>query len=343
MREFEGFKKGINLGGWLSQCCHRKVHYDTFITEADIKQIAVWGLDHVRLPIDFELIEPEEGVYSEDGFGYIDRCIEWCRCYNLNVILDLHKTAGYVFHEQINNGTEKASFFLENEELIQRFLNLWKFIARRYQDDTKMLAFEILNEMVDPSGGIAWNRLAKRAYETIREILPNAKIIIGSNMWNSIHTLKYMDKPYDENVIYTFHFYEPMLFTHQKAAWVDAIPKDVDVYYPDAIETYQRLADRIGQYEVSNETTDKMDITYLEEIIKIAVITAEEYNVPLYCGEYGVINQADPKSTLNWYRDFHQLMEKYNIGRASWTYKEKDFGIQDAHLDSVREQILQFL
>ena len=30
---FEGYKRGVNFGGWLSQCDHTKRRYDTFITE----------------------------------------------------------------------------------------------------------------------------------------------------------------------------------------------------------------------------------------------------------------------------------------------------------------------
>ena len=31
---------------------------------------------------------------------------------------------------------------------------------------------------------------------------------------------KKLEKPEFDNVIYTFHFYEPIIFTHQKAYWV---------------------------------------------------------------------------------------------------------------------------
>ncbi len=41
MKKFEGFFNGINLGGWISQClAYTKEHYDSFITEEDIKRIA---------------------------------------------------------------------------------------------------------------------------------------------------------------------------------------------------------------------------------------------------------------------------------------------------------------
>ena len=127
MKKFTGYMKGINLGGWLSQCDHSKDTYNTFISEGDLERIAAWGLDHVRLPIDYELIETEDGNYVEDGFCYIDNCLEWCRRNGLNMILDLHKTAGYSFDE-----FETSTGFFENEKLQSRFMALWEVLAKRY-------------------------------------------------------------------------------------------------------------------------------------------------------------------------------------------------------------------
>ena len=44
-------ERGINLGGYLSQCVHNTEHYDAFIQEEDIRKIASMGFDHVRLEI----------------------------------------------------------------------------------------------------------------------------------------------------------------------------------------------------------------------------------------------------------------------------------------------------
>ena len=50
-------ERGINLGGYLSQCVHSTEHYDAFIQEEDIRKIASMGFDHVRLAIDYEVLE----------------------------------------------------------------------------------------------------------------------------------------------------------------------------------------------------------------------------------------------------------------------------------------------
>ena len=85
MREFKGYYRGVNLGGWLSQCGrnYNKEHYDTFIREKDFEIIRSWGLDHVRVPVDAEVIQEENGALKEDGLAYLDSCMEWCQKYGL--------------------------------------------------------------------------------------------------------------------------------------------------------------------------------------------------------------------------------------------------------------------
>ena len=79
MKRFEGFMHGVNLGGWYSQCNYTEERYNNFITEDDFKVIADWGLDHVRLPIDYELIETDDGQPLEKGYERIANAIKWCK------------------------------------------------------------------------------------------------------------------------------------------------------------------------------------------------------------------------------------------------------------------------
>ena len=79
------------------------------------------------------------------------------------------------------------------------------------------------------------------------------------------------------------------------------------------------------------------------EVFKKAADYAAEQNVPLYCGEYGVIDKAPAEDTYRWHKDVFTAFQKYGIGRALWNYKEKDFGLMDAHLDSVRDKLVEVL
>ncbi|HEX3017104.1 MAG TPA: cellulase family glycosylhydrolase [Caproicibacter sp.] len=337
MKQFTGYKKGINLGGWLSQCDHSKQHYDSFIMESDISRIASWGLDHVRLPVDYELIETDHGDFIEDGFQYINNCLRWCEKYGLNMILDLHKTCGYSFDES------SADFF-QNKKLQDIFVDLWKELSRRYGDFSDHLAFELLNEVVDKDTAQVWNDIAGRTVKAIREYAPAIPILIGGVENNSISSLKLLSMPYDENIVYNFHFYEPLIFTHQSAYWIKEMPSDFSMSYPNQLSEFMsKTAQHLPQCNNQIYSNIRPGQNFFDAVFADAVRVAEERNVALYCGEYGVIDKADVVSTLNWYSEINSAFERYGIGRAAWTYKGKDFGITDEHYAPILDDLIKLL
>ncbi len=341
MKTVEGFRRGINLGGWLSQCNHEEAHYDSFITDEDIKTISSWGLDHVRLPVDYELIETEAGTPKESGYKYIDNCLSWCKKHGLRMIIDLHKTAGYSF----NDAFGEANSLFSSETMQSRFVGLWERIAARYAKDRETVVFELLNEIVEEEDSGPWNALSRRAVEAIRKYASETPVIIGGIQWNSVRGVGLLDAPYDKNVVYTFHFYEPFVFTHQKAYWVAEMPKDFGIGYPATMEEYRRAYNSIGEKaeQIFRSGCTEMGAELLEAMFMEAIEAADRQGAALYCGEYGVIDQAPANDTVRWYRDMHRLFEKHGIGRAAWTYKSMDFGITMAHYAEVREELIGLL
>ncbi|KAI0262189.1 glycoside hydrolase superfamily [Gloeopeniophorella convolvens] len=73
-----------------------EAHYDTFITEKDIADIAGAGLNWLRLPIPFWCIEtwPGEPFLAKVSWKYILRVFGWARKYGLRIYLDLHTVPG---------------------------------------------------------------------------------------------------------------------------------------------------------------------------------------------------------------------------------------------------------
>lgn len=144
MRRFNGYMHGIDIGGWLSQCDYSKEHLDNFITEEDIKRIKGWGCDHVRVPVDYNIFQDENG-FIESGFDYVQKCIDWCGNNGINMILDLHKTMGFFFDK-----AQAESGFFDNAELQQKFYDLWEEFAKRFSKYSDRVSFELLNEVTDP-------------------------------------------------------------------------------------------------------------------------------------------------------------------------------------------------
>lgn len=340
MNRWEGYQTGINLGGWISQVYKAsKEHFDTFIKEDDIRLIASWGMDHVRLPFDYTILEDDLNPfhYKEEGLAYMDRCIEWCRANNLNIILDLHRTAGYSFY------TLQENQLFESELLQKRFISLWQMLAERYKEYGRDVAFELLNEIVEPNS-IRWNTLSRKAAESIREIDKDRFIVIGGNQYNSITTLKELDFLEEDHIIYTFHFYEPHIFTHQRASWEPLIKNlDFTVPYPSDTETYRKYMEQSEDFRKQYYFEEDMNKDYLRKLLKPAHDFIKERKIPLYCGEYGVIEQAPLDSNLRWHKDLSDLLIEYNIGRAVWNYKWMSFPMVNKASAIRDEKLIQII
>ena len=343
MRTLDGFKKGVNLGGWLSQGPLDKEHLDTFITEKDIARIASWGLDHVRLPIDYDNFENEDGTDKEGGYAYIDSCIEWCRKYNLNMVLDLHKTYGYIFDDEAH----LLEFFHE-KPLQDRFYGIWRKLIDRYAKDADIMMFEPLNEVVSPTVVNEWNEISSKCIEIIRAKAPTAKILLGGVGYNAVTSIKLLPHHNDENIVYNFHCYEPMVFTHQSAYWVTGMPSDFHIEYPGDFNDYMEKSRQIegcmhGAITESSLGLNSIGPDLFEKMFLDGIKAVEERDGFLYCGEYGVIDQAPLDGTLNWYKDIHSVFEKYGIGRAAWNYKEKDYGLEGEHYAPIIDELVKYM
>ena len=345
MRTWDGFQKGVNLGGWISQfAAYDPVHFETFITEKDIADVAAMGFDHVRVPVDYNVLEDEAGHILESGFGYLENCRRWCGTHRLRMLIDLHECYGYSF-DPLKKGMDRRRFFYD-EALQARFLALWTELARRFGAYPAQVAFEPLNEVVLPDVAEAWNGLVRRFIETVRPLAPETWLVIGGVCYNHVTSVALLDPPYDGKIVYNFHCYEPHIFTHQGAYWEERMPSGFRTGYPETPETYRRLSREIlGETEgvLFDPGLTEMGPDFFERIFAPALEAAEVRGAPLYCGEYGVIDLADNHSKLRWLRDIHAVFRRYGIGHALWNYKEKDFGLTDARFASIREEFIKIV
>ena len=337
-------KIGINLGGWISQYpAYDHQHFKTFITANDIKRIADWGMDHVRLPVDYPLLEDDDrpGIYKESGFDYIEACLAWCQKEGVRVILDLHKAPGFAF-----DALDKSSLFV-NLGMQARFLGLWETITRRFfgrLDDA--LALELLNEIVLPDSG-PWNTLAKQALGRMRAVDPQRLIILGGNHYNAPDELQNLELISDPNILYTFHFYLPLSVTHQKAPWIPPLVEyDQGLEYPG--QQAPGLSAIVEKYPHDTHGLDKeigiqFNKSYLHSVLQPALDFSQRTGQTVYCGEFGVYERASMFTRLNWTRDFISLLDEFDIGRAYWTYKALDFGLVDGDGRVVNQELIELV
>ncbi|KDQ56459.1 glycoside hydrolase family 5 protein [Jaapia argillacea MUCL 33604] len=167
-------------------------HYDTFITEEDIAQIAGAGLNWIRLPIPFWCIETwsPEPFLARTSWTYIVRLLGWARKYGLRVNLDLHTIPGSQngYNHSGRQGQVNWLYGVMGIANAERALGYIRTIAEfisqpEWQNVVPM--FGIVNEPLVPQiGQDAVGRFYLQAYETIRSITGTGE---GNGAYISIH------------------------------------------------------------------------------------------------------------------------------------------------------------
>ena len=312
-----GYVKGINLGGWFSQCDYSEERLNGFITEKDFEKIASWGFDHVRLPVDYNIIQDKDGNMLEEGLARIDTAVAFCEKYGLKMVLDLHKTPGFSFDPQ-----ENELGFFASEKYQELFYGIWECFSARYGSRPEMMMFDLLNEITDPEFLPVWIGISAECIRRIRKNAPETPVLLGSYHHNSVCAVKDLPAPPDGNVLYSFHCYEPHSYTHQGAYW-EAGVRDIS----------ERMS-----FDESGTSAGMF-----EELFSSALEKAEAEGAELYCGEYGVIDVVPPEDGLKWFKTINGVFEKHRIGRCLWSYKDMDFGLADARMDAVRPELLRYI
>ena len=342
MKKLTGYMAGVNLGGWISQYhTFDHGHFKTFITEEDIKTIASWGMDHIRIPVDYPVLEEDEnpGIFLESGFSYLDNGISWAKKYGLNVVIDVHRAPGFSFN------TPDKNVLFTDKTMQDRFVALWKAIARRYRGEGGNVLYELLNEIVEPDSS-RWNLLAERLISGIREEDKEHSIVVGGIRYNSVKALDALPIFKDDRIVYTFHMYEPMALTHQGARWnKPAMAFNRAMFYPsDDLNSYLEYLELVSPERKAQEDYQglaRMDKDFIYRFLKPAFDFIGRNNKPMYCGEYGVIENADMASREAWSGDLSDVLLEYGIGRAVWSYKRMNFTLIDQDRKAVSEKLVK--
>ena len=328
-KRFDGFMHGMGIGGWLTNYKRFAVlpdkwrgtlspgdfeHFDTYITEDDVRNIASFGMDHIRLGFDQIVLEEAPGIYRARTFALLDAFVEWCERAGVNVVLNLHKAVGNYcdIREEVS--------LMDDAGLQQRFIALWLEIERRYHNRPEV-AFELLNEVRDVPPE-PWNDLAQNAIESIRKHNPTRKIIVGSTHWNSVGTLGHLRIYDDPNVIYTFHMYAPFEFTHQQGV-LQAAPLYYNrkMAYPSDIEPYRDYHRFVSGNTNPYPDETRMDKEWLRKHLQPAFdFAATHPDKILWCGEFGTIRHCRLEYRENWMRDVISLLGEHGIPYCVWNY-----------------------
>jgi len=308
-----GFMRGINFGNALD--APKEGAWGVTLSERHFQMAAEAGLDHVRLPVKFSAHAGEQAPFTVEPafFERVDWAINQALAHHLSIILDLHH------YEEIMKEPDRHA---------ERLIGIWKQISARYKDRPATVAFELLNEPSDKLDADRLNAITARGIQTIRADNPKRLVIVDSYFWAADDQLKRLVLPEDDNVIASFHMYQPILFTHQGAAWMGPEYQTRDVVFPGppakpvkpvaATQKTPWVKDWFDGYNAapvaSNPGGPSTIFTHFKTVEDYIADTKRR----VYMGEFAAIDNADPKSRENWVRIVREEAERRNIGWAYW-------------------------
>ena len=331
--------RGTNVSHWLSQSEERGEARRLHIQEDDFARLDSLGFDFVRLPIDEVQFWDEDGNKLPEAWELMINAINWAEKHHLRTIVDLHIIRSHYFNA-VNEGGENANTLFTSEEAQQGLINMWyqlSDVLKGYSNDS--VAYEFMNEPVAEEHE-QWNALVAKVHKALREREPQRTLVIGSNLWQSYETIKYLKVPEgDKNIILSFHYYNPMILTHRGAWWTPIGRYTGKITYPGIMvskEDYDAAPEDVKPH-LEPYLTQEWNIDKIRADFADAIAAAKKYDLQLFCGEWGVYEPVERDLAYAWTKDMMKVFTENNIAWTTWCY-DADFGFWDQKSHSFKDQ-----
>jgi endoglucanase len=251
--------------------------------DADATRIRQAGFATVRLPVRFSGHALAGPPYTIDPafMARVHHVLDTNLAAGLNVILDMH---------------HYLELFSDPSGHSARFAELWRQVAAEFRNAPSNVWFELINE---PNGQLNDGNLLAvltPALAAVRATNATRPVVVGGQGWSSIESLKTVAFPDDPNIVATFHYYDPMAFTHQGAPWV--IP---------VLPTGRQFGTAADNAQLN------------ANLLTATSFMSRTGRVP-FLGEYGAYEQVPEDQRVSYYRAISSAFASIGIQSCAWGY-----------------------
>ena len=307
----KNFRRGINLGNMLESPNEGEwgVHYNPKFFPA-IKQR---GFDFIRLPVGWgnHLVVKNNSDIINISKSFNDRVkeiVDEALKNDLGVVINIHH------YNDMDENPEKNA---------DRLYQIWRIISEQYQNYPANVVFEIFNEPHDKLDTKTWNQYQNECIKIIRKTNPTRKIVVSAGDWGGIGGMKDLILPDDENLIFSFHCYDPFNFTHQGADWSSG-------------------EGGMDQHLGTQWTGSDFEKRNLENSFRAVKAWSETTGLPVLMGEFGAYEKAPMESRVRWTNYMRETAEYYGFAWSYWEFCA-GFGIYDQNSGEFFEDLANAL
>ncbi|MCJ2058281.1 glycoside hydrolase family 5 protein [Methylobacterium sp. J-048] len=191
-------------------------------TRDDLRRLAGLGFDFARLPLDPGPFVAFTGTRRTELLGTLSAAIDAVLATGMRVLVNVQANAAtHHYTPDAFYGSDRAPLYPAYRDLIAELAGL---CARK---GSGRVALEPVNEPPQACGAGAWNRVQAGLLTAAREAARDLTLIATGACGSLVSGLTALDPANLARfapLLYTFHFYEPYLFSHQGATWLTEEP-----------------------------------------------------------------------------------------------------------------------
>ncbi len=237
-------KRGLNLDQWVTW--PGEDHWDDartilpypewrkFLKDEDLKSLKEAGFDFLRMPVDpSPFLSDQTTALRDDLYVSVLDSVRMINRAGLKVIVDMHLVPA--------GGGRKIGMaeVMNDPQTFDRYVDMVRRMGRTLAgEDPQKVAFELMNEPIvdcDAEGTSLWPDRQRELFAAARSSATQLTLVLTGACYSAASALEKIDPKTipDDNVIWTFHSYDPFLLTHQGATWAgDFIPYVTGLPYP---------------------------------------------------------------------------------------------------------------
>ncbi len=307
--------RGVNVTRWFCYLANAKdtKHYETYFKQEDIDNLKRLHVNFVRLCVSPEAIY-DNGKPNAVTLPYLDKALQTLHQAGMMVFLDLHDNGQLKLDTPDHDNSGLVSF--------------WKSMAEHYRGRALgSTVFEIVNEPVFQKNAPVWWALQQKTVEAIRAIDPKRTIVVSGTGWGGIDGLTEMKPLAQTNLIYSYHCYDPFIFTHQGATWTGPEQQAMkNIPFPSSPEAVAKVIDQIPeQYRgsVRSYGEQRLGKDYLRSRIAKAADWGRANGLSTVLGEFGAYPPVSPPdSRARWFTAMAEIVEDLRAPNAIWGYDD---------------------
>lgn len=314
------FTKGVNLAGCYEVGADQNANniWMGHINDYHFSFLASIGVDVVRIPMQFGYFVENTSTYKfqQAFFDRLDETIDLAEKYGMHIIVDNHIWEWY----------DKQP---DPEAALKA---VWLQVAEHCKDRSTKVVYELFNEPDGTYWHEHWHDVQGRLLEAVRTVDTKHTVIVTPTNYKTISD---MPEYADDNIIYTSHFYEPFVFSHQGGSWtrLRTIGGMLSFPYNPATDNIVAAVQKVKDINVESPEIPWVEaypttgtVENVQSILKKDIDEVARRGSKLYIGEFGTLKYPALESRCNWLRTVTNYCRQNGAAYTVWTYAG-DFGM----------------